>query len=860
MLTLPPFQKLVDFLDRRWLRSSLLIAVLVVLGWAVLGELQKLLAEVSYRSIIRVIRHTPYSQMALAALTTALSYLALTGYDSSSLRFVRAKVPAKTVGMTSFIAFALGNTVGLGPLTGGAVRLRLYTAAGVEPLQVTRAIAFSMLAFGIGAVAFGSMALLWGAPAVAHLWGLPSVVLRGIAIVLLGLVVVFLILCARRRRVRLGRWRVVLPPVTLALRQLVTSGFDLLFAALTLWVLLPASDLPFLSFLTFYAMALALGIISHVPGGIGVFEAVMLVAVGTSVPIDQLTAALLLYRLIYFLVPLGAATTLLVGYEVWLGRRSPVVGFAAPIARAAVRLTPQLLAVLVFIGGMTLLVSGATPASHSAAELLSVHVPLAIVESAHLIGSIVGLLLLILARGLLHRLDGAWWGAVVATGVGFWLALPKGIALHEMALLGFLFVLLVVSRRQFNRKSSLFAQHLDVYWIITICIALAAVLWILFFAYRNVAYSQQLWWRFEFNANAPRSLRAMMAVAIVGLAIAVWQLLRRPTGSPKRPSAEELNRAKAILDAQDGSSACLALAGDKSLLFSPSGKSFIMYGKQRRSWVALFDPVGPREEWPDLIWSFIELANAHGGRAAFYQVHASSLSLYLDAGMKAFKLGEFAWVPLTDFNLKGGKRANLRTAYNRAERDGLTFEVLAPEKVAPMLPELRKISDAWLDMHHTREKGFSLGAFSDAYLDRGPVAIVRSKGELVAFASLMETATRREAGIDLMRESPASTPGTMDYLFVKLILYYQAAGFERFGLGMAPLSGMADHELASLWHRVGRLLFGHGERFYHFRGLRNFKEKFSPVWEPRYLTAAGFVAPLLVLADTAVLIGRGRSN
>ena len=88
-------------------------------------------------------------------------------------------------------------------------------------------------------------------------------------------------------------------------------------------------------------------------------------------------------------------------------------------------------------------------------------------------------------------------------------------------------------------------------------------------------------------------------------------------------------------------------------------------------------------------------------------------------------------------------------------------------------------------------------------------------------------------------------------------MHFQAAGFQRFGLGMAPLSGMADHPLAPNWHRLGRLLFAHGEHFYNFQGLRSFKEKFDPVWEPRYLASPGGVGPLIVLTDIAALIGGG---
>jgi phosphatidylglycerol lysyltransferase len=323
------------------------------------------------------------------------------------------------------------------------------------------------------------------------------------------------------------------------------------------------------------------------------------------------------------------------------------------------------------------------------------------------------------------------------------------------------------------------------------------------------------------------------------------------------PSHEELARASDIIRTQPSAEANLALMGDKHLLFSTQGNAFIMYGRQGRSWISLFDPVGRESEWPELIWRFIELATDHGGRATFYQVRGDSLPLYLDAGMRAFKLGEYAYVQLQDFTIKGSKRSHLRQAINRGERDGLEFALAQPEEVTALLPQLRLVSDAWLDEHETREKGFSLGSFEPAYLSRQPFAIVRQQGQIVAFANLLCTQLKSEASVDLMRQLPLAPPGTMDFLFIKLMLYFQSEGYQRFGLGMAPMSGMASHELAPRWHRFGRLLFDYGETFYNFRGLRGFKDKFDPVWEPRYLVAGGGLAPLLTLADVSTLISGG---
>ncbi|MDB6001670.1 MAG: mprF, partial [Rhizobacter sp.] len=252
-----------------------------------------------------------------------------------------------------------------------------------------------------------------------------------------------------------------------------------------------------------------------------------------------------------------------------------------------------------------------------------------------------------------------------------------------------------------------------------------------------------------------------------------------------------------------------------------------------------------------------ENASAHGSRAAFYQVRPETLPMYLDCGLQAFKLGEHAHVPLHDFNLKGAKRANLRSGVNRAEREGLTFEVVAAENVQALLPQLRAVSNAWLAEQKAREKAFSVGAFDETYLQRLPVAVVRRGDQVIAFANLLSTGAKVEASIDLMRHVPGSPPGTMDFLFAKIMLHLQAQGFERFGLGMSPMSGMAERRRAPRWQRFGRLLFEYGERFYNFRGLHNFKDKFEPVWEARYLCSPGGAAPVLALIDIAALIGGG---
>jgi len=832
-------------------RTPLLMLTVAVVGIGVLGGLRHLVDSLDYDALTRAMAATPYNRLAAAILATAISYLALTGYDLSALRYVGVTVRPATAMLTAFIAYAVGNSVGLGVMTGGAVRMRLYTAAGLETSQIFRVIGFNAGAFGLGVTVFGAAGMLWGAHSVTALLPVPAVLLQAGAAVTLLAIASFIGLCARQSALRIGRWTTLsLPPARLVLQQVVISVIDLAACAAALWLLMPQTEVSFAGFLVYFAIAISLGVLSHVPGGLGVFEGVMLLAYGSLAPMEAILGALILFRGVYFLLPLTLATLLLVDHELHRATDTPV-------GRAAAHLSPVLLAIFAFMAGVWLLLSGVTPTTAAAQDLLALRVPLAVVEAcasdweSGRAGLVVHRPRIAASpgRGLVGSagVDGTRGGAGPAQGG----CLGRGPGVGRAG------GLLWVFRAEFNRRSSLLGQSFETEWLIAVALVLGAMIWLLFLAYRDIDYAHALWWQFAFDAHVSRSLRAVTVVILVAAALGLWQLFRPAGAAAEVPVAQALDQAAAIVRRQDSAEACLALMGDKSLLFSISGTAFIMYGQNGRSWVALSDPVGDPAEGPNLVWRFVELAGAHGGRAVFYQVTPATLPWYLDAGLRVFKLGEAAHVPLAEFSLKGPQRAPLRHADNRAQREGLGLEILAPEDVHAVFGEIQAISDAWLANQNTREKSFSLGAFDPAYLQRLPLALVRQGGRAVAFANLLLTETRQEVRIDLMRYLPDAPPSTMDFLLIRLMLHYQAEGVARFGLGMAPLAGMAQHDRAPTWQQMGRLLFEHGERFYNFQGVRRFKEKFDPVWEPRYLAAPGGLAPLMALADIAALISGG---
>jgi phosphatidylglycerol lysyltransferase len=241
----------------------------------------------------------------------------------------------------------------------------------------------------------------------------------------------------------------------------------------------------------------------------------------------------------------------------------------------------------------------------------------------------------------------------------------------------------------------------------------------------------------------------------------------------------------------------------------------------------------------------------------FYEISAAHLDQYADVGLTCIKLGEEARVDLGAFTLEGGRGKKYRTALHRLERDHLTFRIVPPEHVGKILDRLRAVSDDWLAHRAGAEKGFSLGFFESEYVARFPIAIIEHDGEIVAFTNLWQGPRCIELSVDLMRYTRRAPKDVMDALFVNVMLWGKQQGYQWFGLGMAPLAGFENSPAASLWTRLASFLYRHGEGVYNFQGLRAFKNKFDPVWQPRYLAYPGGLQLARVLADVAALIAGG---
>lgn len=836
----------------------LLGIVLFALG---LYALYHLLKPVNAADVAAQIKATPASVLAAALGATAIGYVALIFYDWFGLRFIGKRLDRRIVALGGFLGYAFGNTIGVSVVSGGAVRYRIYSAVGLNAFEVAAVSGYIALALGTGLTLVGVAALAFHPGAVGALLPFAAPTIQGVAGLIVALSVGLIVwLSATQRSVSIRGHALRLPPLPDLGGQLVVTLIDIAAASFALWVLLPAGKPDYTIFVAVYAAATMIGVLSHVPGGVGVFETVVLGTMPASVPVSDAAAALLLFRLIYYLVPFALAFLLVALNEIRLakGLGSRLLARAPALQPAVATLhgfSPGLVAAVTFGFGVWLLLITMLPTVRAAAISEGDLVGALLLEGGTLASAIAGVALIIVSHGLALRVSSAWWFAVGALLAGAVASLLNDFGAQNAAFLGAGALVLLPFRKAFDRPGQLTSGVFDLRWFATVIGAGAAAAAFFFFIHKAVPYSNDLWSEFSRDSNTPRALRAGLAATALLFFFGIY-LLTRPIRKDlsKDPEPDALPHAAGLCAGADDPQCWLSQTGDKRFLFSDSGNAFLMYGIHGASWIVLGDPVGKVEEFEALVWSFADQATRANARPVFYEVSASNLPLWVELGLTLHKIGEEAVIRLPEFSLAGGRFKNMRTAMNKRQRDGYEFALLSAPHDMTLIDELAVISDAWLGGKTGREKGFSVGRFDPAYLALFDIAVVRKDGRVIAFANVMKGKGGGNITVDLMRYLPEEASGLMEFMFLSLIEHYRDEGAEEFSLGMAPLSGLSERSVSRSWNRFGRLIYRHGGAFYNFEGLRAFKQKFQPEWRPRYLAIPPNISPLRAMGDVALLI------
>jgi lysylphosphatidylglycerol synthetase-like protein (DUF2156 family) len=517
---------------------------------------------------------------------------------------------------------------------------------------------------------------------------------------------------------------------------------------------------------------------------------------------------------------------------------------------------PSVFAALAFGAGLFTLIAVATPSLQHVRGLDAID--RFVEELPELSASIAGVVLMGLATGLSRRVDAAWAATTaLMAAVCFYAALRHG---HVLAatLAGAAAAALLLSRRAFYRHSRLIDLVPDRRAALGIAAAFGlALMGALLWAGERPEFAAAPWWHLLTDERLGRPGRALAAGAAAAILVAAqWYMLSRAHGVPALAASEDVARAEALIAGAEEAlpDAQLAFTGDKSFVFAED--AFVMTARGGASLIAMGPPVGKRAAWRGALSALRAKAEELSLRPVVYAAPPELLPDLIDVGFRVEKVGENAVVDLAGFSLAGKARQNLRTARRRfVEREGAVFELERAPHAPALFEELRAVSEVWLAAHGGREKAFSLGAFDPGYLARCALATVRHGGRVIAFANVWLTADGQRGAIDLMRFDPEAAPnGLMDFLFTEILLWAQTHGLRTFDLGMAPLAGLAEEKkYASLFARIGRLVHERGEQFYGFQGLRTFKDKFGPRWEPRYIAAPGAWTLPIVLAEVALL-------
>jgi phosphatidylglycerol lysyltransferase len=525
----------------------------------------------------------------------------------------------------------------------------------------------------------------------------------------------------------------------------------------------------------------------------------------------------------------------------------------------------RLSAALTFLMGIINLTSGIQPALKDRLAVIETVIPLAVRHGSRITSVLAGFALLLLAGNLWRRKRIAWMLVIALLSVSIVTHLAKGLDFEEASLGAGLLILLVILRNSFHASTdrpslrqglvvlfSAFAftliygvvgfYFLDKHFRVTYSFADAfRQTVVMFTSFYNPGYEPMTSFGRYFAGS----------IYVIGLATITFaiSMLVTPVLVRTPATAEERRRAETIIQHHGRTALARAcLFEDKSYHFA-SDETVTAYAASKRGAIVLGDPIGPPGQVADAIFRFRDFCSRNDWTPAYASTLPDHLEAYRKAGFEVLCIGYEAIVALDQFTLEGGENKSIRYSVNHMEKAGYRAEVHLPPLEDGLLRSLREISDAWLTFHHGGEMHFSDGWFDEDYLRNGPVIVVHPpEGNPTAFGNLVPEYQKNELTIDLMRSFGKVEHGTMEFLFAKMLLWAKEQGYDTFSLGLSAIVGVGEKPEDPRLEQALHTLSEYVSRFYNFKGLHEFKEKFHPRWEPRYLVHPGAASMPLVLS------------
>lgn len=838
------------FWKTQWFSRLLKIGVPLVILIVLYVESNQALKNLDFNLLKNNFSNLAFGKMLLIFLVGLGAVFPMLLYDFVLSRHLRMTIPVNKKIVYSWTANTMSNFIGFGGIAGMLIRTFFYGQHGYEKKRLVKGIGLITLFYLSG------MSLLSWLPLLGIIRTPIFDEVKWIHFALVGIALYFPVLI-----ISLKRKKGETAPERISGREIfslaVISLLEWNFAFILIYIITAALGVS-VSIPTMYAtfiVASFAGIISMLPGGIGSFDLMYLLGMeGLGVPTETTLLILLLYRISYFMIPaLLGAITLFVYF--WQEMNQKLNRIPAIILQ---NISHWAVTMFVLFAGVLLLLSAAVPAALERVKMANEILALPVMNLSHHFTVGAGISLLMLTRGIQYRVKWAYDLTLVTLVIAAVFSLSKWFDYEDAAFVFIVFVILLLSKKQFYRENIVPTWGKSLADMIGISVILGLFI---FIGYVNLPSSRitipMRLQPYVITDSTDLLVSAVIGIFLAILYMAIGYLLNKPKHFPFEKSVTYEDEIKEHLEKYEGTALShLIFLHDKYIYWNSTKTVMLTFQKYSDKLVVLGDLVGEKKDMLQAMEEFYDRANIFGYTPVYYQVTSKMFPYLHENGYDFFKLGEEAFVHLPTFDLAGKKMKNLRANKNKLEREGCQFQVTQPPHSDHFIASLKPISDEWLDSR--KEKGFSLGWFNPTYLKALPIAIVTDgEGNTVAFCNIMPVYDNgKMVSVDLMRYSSKAPNAVMDYMFMKLFEWYKNENYEKFNLGMAPLANVGLSKYSFLTEKIAYQIYLYGHAVYHFKGLKMFKEKYADHWEPKYLAIRKKASLPITMAQVSLLIAR----
>ncbi|AQP53118.1 hypothetical protein CBF34_02605 [Vagococcus penaei] len=794
----------------------------------VIHELKAIAKTISFNQLKDIFGTLSWETISLMAIIGLISVVPMLGYDIILTKLLNVDVKKRYLIESSWMINTTNNIVGFGGLISMGLRSQLY-GQGKRNKDVIQALSKILLLLMAGLSVYSLLALVL--VFFGHTTDYVEQYWPWLLIGALYFPVVFVVSIIKKddyvgnmtSETRLGLLLTSFLEWTGVAVSFILIG-KLMGIHFSTWQILPM-----------FIAASVIGIISLIPGELGSFDVLMILGLSAmGISREQVVAWILLYRLFYYIIPFLVGI-LLFGRTLSSQLNDRFEGIPAKITS---QVSLKIIVFLMYFTGFMLCLSATIPQAFIDHTWLVRFDPfyLPIISQFPLL--FMGAAFFMIGRGLSSKIKRAFVPALVV------LTLSMLYSVWQYFYWPFVIFVLILFALAFLARPELYRKQLIYSWeMMTKDGILGFGLVILYLIVGFVTIRTHIFHHHSNQSNFfifPSDKLWFAGLVSIVIIFTFILLLMRYFENKRVVIGDELNdeRVLSVLTTYGGNTdSQLVFLNDKRVYFYQNAQgedtAYLQFAIYRDKCIVMSDPSGDSADFKDLLLNFIQECDVYGYSPIFYEVSESIVLQLHEAGFGFIKMGEDAQVRLQDFTTTGKKKKGLRSVMNQVTKAGCTMEMIHPPFSAETMAELQAVSDDWLGGR--TEKGFSLGFFSEDYLQRAPIAVVKdSEGAIVAFANIMPTYTDDTITIDLMRYSSKAPSGIMDYLFISLFEQLRDDNYQLFNLGMAPFSNVGTTKYSFVQERIAFLIYKYGNRFYSFQGLRAYKEKYASFWRPRY--------------------------